>query len=361
MVFYILNYSKHACKDVVSEKGYKGFLEVHGKIDTKQFYYNSGESDADTVHLQVNSIRFKPSKTAAWKNVLSLFLCANVKAYGKPKPVIHTAKKSSGKKQVIVRLQGIDAPELHYTAQSPGKKKLGTKKWDSSKFRQSGGAKSTWHLKEKIKEYETSGFVDATAITRIDSPNDPFDVYGRLVADIVITKNKKSLNINDWLLENGHAFPTFYDSMRNDEILAKLAKTKKAQNSKKNNLWKYNQFKIVKFDSSLTFKKSIKIAHDADVGDLNFPKIFRRQTQYSIGKKIGFYKEKNLIEYIKTKKDDEFFYTGDFLKKRHSLTLKQLGEIFKSGKINCSPEEIVIQEKSSDLIDKNGNKITSWN
>lgn len=346
---------------MVSQNENVGFLEVQGKIDTKQFYYNSGESDADTVHLQVSSIRFKPTKNAAWRNVLGLFLSGNIKAYGKPKPVIHTFAKSPGKKEVIVRLQGIDAPELHYAAQSPGQKKLGTKKWDGGKFRQPGGARSTWYLKEKLREFENGGFVAAMAVTRIDSPNDPFDVYGRLVADIIVTKGSKSLNINDWLLESGHAFPTFYDSMRNDEILAKLAKTKKAQNDKKNNLWKYNKKEIIKFDASLTFKKSLRIDQDTDQGSLNFPKIFRRQTQYSVGKKINFYKEKNLIEYIISKKDDEFYYTVDFIKKRHLLTPQQLGKIFSNGKIGCSPEEIIIHEKPSDLIDKNGNKITSWN
>jgi hypothetical protein len=71
----------------------------------------------------------------------------------------------------------------------------------------------------------------------VDKPNDVFDTYGRLVGDIEVTINGKTVNINQWLVEHGWAFPTFYSSMSNDEIDVLMALAKTAR-SKKLPVWK---------------------------------------------------------------------------------------------------------------------------
>src|SRR5437773_795653 len=91
----------------------KGLLEVSGTIDLAQFW-PAGESDADTVKVLLsspNAFRFTPHAGAPSK-VTHAFEGATVK--GK-------VSKSAidNKNRVTIRLQGIDAPELHYRPMAP--------------------------------------------------------------------------------------------------------------------------------------------------------------------------------------------------------------------------------------------------
>ena len=93
-----------------------GTLRIHGTIDIKQFWPN-GSSDADTTKIKLvvgeDSFEYKEddekdfSKTNAFKDAIS-------KGQGS-KPVINTSKRD-GTQTITVRLQGVDAPELHYRA-----------------------------------------------------------------------------------------------------------------------------------------------------------------------------------------------------------------------------------------------------
>src|SRR4029077_14423031 len=91
----------------------KGLLEVSGTIDLAQFW-PTGESDADTVKVLLsgpNAFRFTLHPGAPSK-VTHAFEGATVK--GKvSKPAIDKEGR------VTIRLQGIDAPELHYRPTAP--------------------------------------------------------------------------------------------------------------------------------------------------------------------------------------------------------------------------------------------------
>src|SRR5262245_6346608 len=86
-----------------------GLLEVTGTIDLNQFW-PMGTSDADTTKILVqvgqDAFRFRAFPTAPWK-VTHVFDDAIVVGQSE-KPAIDTRGR------VTVRLQGIDAPELHY-------------------------------------------------------------------------------------------------------------------------------------------------------------------------------------------------------------------------------------------------------
>jgi endonuclease YncB( thermonuclease family) len=85
-----------------------GLLEVEGTIDVKQFW-PEGRSDADTTKVVVtiapDAIRFR-------KNDSSPFQPTHVFDNAKVKGRTATAPIKNGK--LTIRLQGIDAPELHY-------------------------------------------------------------------------------------------------------------------------------------------------------------------------------------------------------------------------------------------------------
>ncbi|WP_035358497.1 hypothetical protein [Edaphobacter aggregans] len=93
-----------------------GLLEVDGSIDLSQFW-PVGSSDADTTRIRVDvtagAFRFRPNSGAPFR-VTHAFENAKVKG-----TATYDAIKNG---KVTVRLQGIDAPELHYRPAAQKKK-----------------------------------------------------------------------------------------------------------------------------------------------------------------------------------------------------------------------------------------------
>lgn len=82
---------------------HKGLLQVYGTIPFQQFYYQGGEPDADTIKLLVESMRFNHKWNSAWHDVSHTFDDAKIRG-----------KKVMKINKITIRLQGVDAPELHY-------------------------------------------------------------------------------------------------------------------------------------------------------------------------------------------------------------------------------------------------------
>ena len=341
----------------------KGMVEVYGPISFEQFYYQDGDSDADTVKIKVkvDSVRFRANQNDPWKENLHLFDDAFI---GKTRVV------TKRNRTMNVRLQGIDAPELHYQAQrrgltlSPEQKK----KWMSQRFRQRWGARAVYELEQFLKPYVKSGVIEnAYVFSRVDHPNDVFDVYGRFVGDIIVSRDSNGTdrkNINQWLVEQGWAFPTFYNSMTSKEIRILDKKGRNAQKTSKG-IWKALSNILTSFDPKLHTplgKNAPRINHKTDKGHLNLPKIFRRQIDYEVRKKVKITNELSLAKYIKSKKKDKCYLTKDFLVQGAKAKLRHLSEfVGTTGKINFEPRELTFQEDlSSVLKDSKGKKIEKW-
>src|SRR5438093_13575570 len=122
--------------------------------------------------------------------------------------------------EVTVRLNRGHATELHYQPSplAPTEKKgLNAAKRDAyhsvtHSYRQFLGATATKALRDFLA---TTGkpALDCQVFTQVDKPGDVFDTYGRLVGDIEATIGGKLVNINQWLVEQGWAVPTFDSSM----------------------------------------------------------------------------------------------------------------------------------------------------
>jgi len=193
----------------------KGLLTVVGSLDISQFWpatKGNNSSDGDTVHLKVdpNTSFLHSASPSAKPKLTKVYAGAYVIDHGLRKRVV------TSKSEIKIRLQGIDTPELHYPVIA---------KWDPSKkgmaaeFRQAYGASAANALHAYLKTLLTGPetFLHATFVTRIDSAADAIDSHGRFVGDIVIGTTA-SKSINTWLVENGWAYPLFYDSMTADEI-----------------------------------------------------------------------------------------------------------------------------------------------
>jgi endonuclease YncB( thermonuclease family) len=339
-----------------------GMLEVVGTIDLGQFW-PSGRSDADTttVVLKVGAdpIKFRKNDAVPFE-ATHVFDNAIVKGRVR-KPAIKNG-------HVTIRLQGIDAPELHYqpSALSPIEKKgLSAAKLNDYHllvhfYRQLLGATSTKALHDFLATTGKTTF-DGRVFTQVDKPNDVFDTYGRLVGDIEIVMSGTPVNLNQWLVEQGWAFPTYYSSMTNDEILAINALAKAAR-SKKRGVWKFLSKTVGTFDFTLREpKKNETTVLATDKGPALFPKLYRRFTNWSARNKAKATKQtfQTFLAAGSGGKPDGCFETGDFLAHGvHSATHRTFDEFIQSGKtIKFQPDGLVFSEAQSKVVRPDGSEI----
>ena len=338
-----------------------GLLEVRGTIDVVQFW-PSGRSDADTakVVLKVGSdaIKFKKHDAAPFQTT-HVFDNAIVKG--------RTSKPPVKNGQVTIRLQGIDAPELHYQP-SPlsksEKKGLSAAKLNDfhlvvHPYRQLLGATTSKALHDFLASTGKATF-DCRVFTQVDAPNEVFDTYGRLVGDIEITMNGTPVNLNQWLTEQGWAFPTFYSTMTNDEIITfrDLAKTAR---SKKRGVWKFLAKTIGPFDFTLREpKKNETSVLATDKGKVLFPKLYRRYTNWSARNKAKITNQ-TFQKFLAGSggKPDDCFEIGDFLANGvNSAMRRTFDEFIEAGKIiKFEPAGLVFGEAPSKLVRPDGTEI----
>jgi endonuclease YncB( thermonuclease family) len=342
-----------------------GLLQMQGTIALRQFW-PIGRSDADTTKMVLSvspgAIEFRKNNSSPF-HPTHVFDHAVVKGKTRKPPV------KNG--QVTIRLQGIDATELHYRPSplSPSEKKgLSAAKLNAyhlvtHSYRQFLGATATKALRDFLAS-AGKDTLDCHVTTQVDEPGEAFDTYGRLVADIEVTMGGKTVNINQWLVEQGWAFPTFYSSMTNDEIntFIGLAKTARA---KKSGVWKLLSKTIGAFNFNLLEPKANDLSVLAsDKGPVILPKLYRRQTNWAARSKAKVSSQtfQNFLAAGSGGKPDACFVTADFLANGvHSAAHRTLNEFVVAGKtIKFEPDGLVFGEAPSALIGADGKPITQF-
>jgi endonuclease YncB( thermonuclease family) len=262
----------------------KGLLRVSGTIDLAQFWPN-GHSDVDTVTVVVDEDGFQFSEDASPQGFRRTRVFE--KAFIGTDPVIGTGRK------MTVRIQGIDAPELHCPpgARNPlpavkpkggGKPKKPPLKGNGGKFRQFQGEASTAGLAGAVFKKGKSK-VACTITTRVNVPNDVFDMFGRMVGDISFRQGDKVVSISHIAARNGWALPAYYNSMNPNEILALHDLFEEAR-KKKRGIWSKFDKKIGQL-TRLEFRKDGRFGTKEQKADNNafvVPKIYRRQLKFSV-------------------------------------------------------------------------------
>ncbi len=337
---------------------WKGLLEVSGTIDLTQFW-PAGESDADTVKVLLsgpNAFRFRPHPGAASK-VTHAFAGATVK--GKvSKPAIDKQNR------VTIRLQGIDAPELHYRPTAPtlnGQKPTAQQRAafnaDNGNFRQKFGETAAVALGKYLAKAGHSP-LRCLVRTSVDEPNEVFDTFGRLVGDIFVTVGGKEQNVNHWLCQQGWAFPTFYSSMAKPEITELTALTAAARKAKRG-IWKKVTSDLNAFDKTLVLRKSGPPDPAGDVGPVILPKLFRRRSTFGVAReaKIVSGSFKNYLQ----REPDPCFETLQFLSQgATAAALRHLDEfVSPAARFTVGPADLVFQENTSHVVGANG-KPVKW-
>jgi endonuclease YncB( thermonuclease family) len=337
---------------------FQGLLEVSGTIDPAQFW-PAGESDADTVKVLLagaNSFRFRARLGAPFK-VTHAFAGATVKGKVR-KPAIDTQNR------ITIRLQGIDAPELHYRPTAPtlhGKKPTTGERAafnaNNGNFRQFFGETSTVQL-AKFLATAGAGPITCVVRTQVDDPSDVFDTFGRFVGDIVVSIGGREHNVNQWLCAKGWVFPTFYSSMTNQEINDLTTLSEKARKSKRG-IWKKATSSLTHFDRGQVFRNHGTPDPTQDSGRVFPPKLFRRRSTFGVAVAAKMVSGSFKI-YLQAEPDDCFAVT-DFLDQgEHAATLRQLDEfITAAGMFTVGAKDLVFRENASTVIGKNG-KPATW-
>lgn len=341
----------------------QGLLEVSGTIDLTQFW-PGGSSDADTTKVKVQvgagGIRFRKHPGAQFA-ATSVFDDAIVTGGQGRSPVLKNGT-------MTIRLQGVDAPELHYRPSAEKKKADQTDEqhelyleWNLE-YRQMLGETSTVALSNFLGGFGASP-LPCKVRTVVDAPGEVFDIYGRMVGNIFVGGPGAEQDVNLWLARQGWAMPTFYTSMSKDEISALTDAANEAYSAGRGVWGFYNDsVKASEFDTSLEYRgKGVAVNAAADQGPVIMPKLLRRMAAYVVNRKSKMVTG-SFDKYLQSKRNSDAVHLVDeFLAQGASAApLRYLDEFLTSDQFGLWPEELVFREKGSKLIRPGGGVITNF-
>lgn len=335
----------------------QGLLEVSGSIELGQFW-PLGDSDADTTKIVLttttDSFRFRPFPGAPFR-VTHAFENVTVGGRVRRRPI-------DDRGRLTIRLQGIDAPELHYQPAAAISPKDRTRTQDSlykewnHEYRQHLAETGTTRI-HKLLARAGSGPLPCKVVTAVDSPDEVFDTYARLVGDVLVEIEGRVKNMNSWLVKHGWAMPTFYSSMSREEIESFMADTKKAR-KRDDGIWPYLSKQVGRFDWDLRYRgKGAEPDPAADVGPVFAPKLFRRLSTWAVNQRAKMVSG-DFVSYLRSH-PDHCFLTSEFLTQGHTVaTPHRLDEFVQSNDVfKLRPEDLVFQEAASKLVGPDGTEV----
>ncbi|MCA9802307.1 MAG: thermonuclease family protein [Cyanobacteria bacterium HKST-UBA02] len=325
-------------------------VAVEGTVDTSQFWPR-GTSDADTIKLDISRGGFYygtfDARELAATEVFEGAYC--LVEDDRMKPLI------SKKRIVDIRLQGVDAPELHLPVEMEG--------LPTEHYRQYFGKTATVKLLKALGGADQ--VLPCQVWSYVDSPADLFDAYGRLIGDVFINPGTGAeFHVNAWLVEKGHAVPTFYASMQPEEIAYLRELARRALKAGRG-LWEYLINRVRRTDLKLRFRYSDRIFDQArDLGPVLFPKVFRRAAHWMAALKEGSIEpDTPFRDYLISQPPVVFTFTDDFLHHGpYSMIPRYYLEdvISQSGSLDILPMDAVFFEALSRIYDSNGREIKAF-
>jgi endonuclease YncB( thermonuclease family) len=337
-----------------------GKLMIEGTVDLSQFW-PTGESDADTTKIVLTllpgAVQYQPPDDVP--RPTTKFDEACVKSFGKPKPVIKDGK-------ITVRLQGVDAPELHYQPQSMKGKTYKGQPFGSlkgsglvKKYRQRQAETATVRLGRYLRTLGTSPLPCRfqTEVNDYEGPADAVDKYGRFVGNILINE----IDINLEILRQGLAIVALYNSMQPAEMDTCLEAWAIGETAAEG-VVQYQTRTIGAFDAQLLYQppktatlnpeKTHKFIH---------PKLYRRQCTWWAYRKLGTFKG-GFDTYLSLFPDDVFYERSSMRDEGFlAATPLQIERMVKAGRqVIYAPDEIVFKEAGSQLFTAEGQPIKNW-
>ncbi len=350
-------HSQADASGTIIKKNTMGILKIKGTIDLSQFW-PSGGSDADTTKIQLSvtgdSFSFSADVNSGFLPTRA-FEGASVRGTSRREVVKNN--------RITVRLQGIDAPELHYRAPALRRsddisaEQRETYNRLNRKFRQYMGETATVGLSAFLQTTGDSP-VACEFTTQVDFPYEVIDTYGRFVGNISVRKGGVAVDINTWLAEEGWVYPAFYTSMTAGEIgtLTEAARRGKT----KGRLWQHYSDALTRFKYELQYRGEDAVPDEnADKGPVLFPKLFRRQVAWILGKRAGIWGG-GMKTYL-ARNREQLYKTNEFLEQTiHTAPAYYLHEFVTNNRFTPKPEEVVFKEKFSTLVNELGEEINQW-
>lgn len=335
-----------------------GLLRIEGTIGIDQFW-PEGSSDADTTKILVrvdrdgfafaaDGRRFRPTQ---------VFFGAEARGTGR-KAVIDSAGR------ITVRLQGIDAPELHFKAAAlprsrpevTPERRAAYNALNRTERRQYLGETATVALAAWLRRHGTSD-VRCRFVSAVETPGDVIDTYGRFVGNIAVGR-RFATDVNLWLAAQGWVYPTYYSSMSADEIEALQTAARKGR--RRGRVWRHLTGDTGHFEPDRIYRgKGALPDAAADTGPIVMPKLFRRQVAYHMEKGADVFGG-SFRDFLEARREG-CFLTQDFLEQgANAADLKLFHEFLEGDRFTLGPEDLVFREKPSALFDANGRRITSF-
>lgn len=340
-----------------------GLLVIRGLLRAKQFWPTGG-ADADTATVEVKLTGARPFvyvDDRGTRRTTRAFDNAEVIGRSGRRPVVQFKPRQNAN-VINVRLQGIDAPELHYMPQVAGSA------GKNGKFRQNLGETCAHALRTYLKDLDLDE-APCEVVTRVSKPDDVCDTFGRVVGNVVLTLDGAQVDLNHWLLREGWALPGLYNSMTAAEIRQALADHAAAREGERG-LFSggYVTGRLARFDPNRRYRKgTASFRPFRDKGPVNFPKFFRRQAEYQVRRAVGEDTPARFLNFVAGKKDDLAIATTRFLNHSGSTTSQafkrqfaQLATFIAPGNYPLGPE-IIFWEADSKLVRAGTNTpIKNW-
>ncbi len=326
-----------------------GMLKVRGSIAVAQFWPD-GSADADTTKVQVAVEHDSFSFSEDGRNFRVTHVFDDARVVGKSRgPVVKNG-------HITVRLQGVDAPELHYRA-NPLPRSDEISEQVRRRFneinkerRQHWAESATLALKRKLGNFGRDR-IDCEVISLVDHPHELVDTYGRVVANICIGSNF-DVDINVWLAEEAWVVPTFYSSMTKAEIDTLLEARRKGE--RKGRVAGAITGDTTKFDKNLLYRPHG--TPQSDAGPVLMPKLFRRQVAYQMQKQAGIVR--GSFKAFLARSPDPCFELEHFIDMTvHSAPEKKLDQFLQGTRFTRLPQELVFKEKFSSVVDTQGRRL----
>ena len=338
-------------------------LEITGTLDLGQFW-PMGKSDADTTKLQLSitpaSTRIRLAGQTQFQTTTAY---EDAGIPGKKDADTGIAKLALVVKNstLTVRLQRIDAPELHYRPDAKG---------SDSKLKGTGLIKDYRQNQAETAAVKLTGFLRSfgsdplpctftSELKTSEGPGAAIDKYGRFVGDIILPDGT---NLNVWLLQQGLAVIALYDSMLPSEIDESIAAWQTGRKKQGSIARLYND-KFGTFDPALVFRAVGSNVVDEGTRKYLHPKFYRRQTTWWAFTQVDAF-EGDLGDWL-TKKAEVCWYLPEFRqlgKKAQKYPLYE--REFDGDGIGWEPEDFIFAESASSIqrMDAGGKlvKVTDW-
>jgi len=168
-------------------------------------------------------------------------------------------------------------------------------------------------------------------------------------------------DVNNWIAEQGWAFPAFYSSMSEQEITTIVGLADHAYQEDLG-VWPHlnDRIRAADFDLSLVYRgKGAAPNPVADEGSVVLPKLFRRLAAYVVNRKAKMVSG-TFETYLRSKRSsDAVHLTEEFLSQGAAAApLRFLDEFVQGGLTTVWPEELVFREKPSRVVGPGGGPVT---